>query len=192
MKKITIILLFTLCLFLPSCSSNNYDNTNKTASNSLSAKKENKKSKKHKSVYFKSDETVNRFFTKYNSFAEIKIPKSNIEQGNIKTKALVYMDDLSMEIINAHNSLAISIGTSPTNEYSKLYSVFRDTIKSVKTDITEPDIQSAWNAIHETGYMVENYNFNKINITYIPYKELSKGHSNLRIDLDFPINDNEL
>lgn len=188
MKKIRIVIAFTLCLFLTSCYSNSYDDLKATLPKEKTEKKE---SKKKKSVYFKSDKVVNSFFTKYNSFAEIKIPKSKIKQGNIETKALAYIEDLSMEVINTHYSLAISIGTSPTNENSKLYSVFRDTIKSVRSDITETEIQSVWSSIHETGYLVEDYNFHEINITYVPYKELSQGHSNLRIDLKFPLNSNE-
>ena len=40
---------------------------------------------------------MDKFFTDYNAIAEVPIPADEIEKGNIRTKALVYIDDLSLE-----------------------------------------------------------------------------------------------
>lgn len=141
-----------------------------------------------KLLFFESDEVVNAFFTDYNTIAEYEIPTDTIKKGNIKTKALVYIDDLHLEIINAKDFLSVSMGSDVENEETKLYSVFRDTIKSMRAEIEEVSIKSAWDSIHESGYLVEDYAFNDILITYVPHKELSKGHSNLRVDLEIPLN----
>ena len=50
-------------------------------------------------------------------------------------------------------------------------------------NVADDEISTAWSAIHETGYLVEDYDFNEIKITYVPSKKLSWGTSALRIDL---------
>lgn len=138
-------------------------------------------------LFFKTDEIVNKFFSDYDAVAEITIPVEEIEKGNIRTKALVYIDDLSLEIINAGDFLAVSMSSSVENENTKLYAIFRDTIKAMRDDIVEEDILSAWDAIHASGYLVDNYDFDGINITYVPAKELSGGTFGLRVDMEFPL-----
>lgn len=138
-------------------------------------------------LYFESDEVVDKFFADYNSIAEITISSEEIEKGNIRTKALVYIDDLSMEIINADDFLSISMSCSVENEATKLYAIYRDTIWAMRSEVSEDDIQLSWDAIHETGYLVEDYDFNGVSITYVPSKELSWGTSDLRIDLEIPL-----
>ena len=64
--------------------------------------------------------------------------------------------------------------------------VFQDCIKAM-LNCSDNEIVNAWTAIHATGYMVENYNFNGISITYVPSKELSWGVNNPRIDLTIPL-----
>lgn len=137
-------------------------------------------------LYFESDEVVETFFVNYNAFAEVVIDANEIEQGNIRTKALVYIDDLSLEVINAGEYLAISMSSAPENEATTLYAIFRDTIKAMNETISEDDIKLAWNAIHESGYLVEDYDFNGMTITYVPSKELSWGTSDLRVDINIP------
>ena len=44
--------------------------------------------------------------------------------------------------------------------------VFQDCIKAM-LNCSDNEIANAWTAIHATGYMVENYNFNGISITYV-------------------------
>ena len=133
-------------------------------------------------LYFESDETVDKFFTDYNAIAEVPIPADEIEKGNIRTKALVYIDDLSLEIINAPDSLSISMSSSVENEQTLLYSVFRDSIQAVRAEVTEDEIKSAWDTIHESGPV----DLNEIHIFYSAPTELSWGTTDLRIDLDIP------
>lgn len=114
-------------------------------------------------------------------------PAEAIEKGNIRTKALIYIDDLNLEIINANDFLSISMSSSTENENTKLYSIFRDSILAMNTHISEDEIQTCWQTIHESSYMVEDYDFNGINVTYVPSKELSWGTSALRIDLEIPL-----
>lgn len=137
--------------------------------------------------YFETDVIVNNFFVAYNAIAESPIDVTEIEKGNIKTKALVYIDDFSMEVINATDFLSVSISVDPENEDTKLLSIFSSCIKAMYPNVTDDEISTAWNAIHETGYMVEDYDFNGIKITYVPSKELSWGTSALRIDISFPM-----
>ena len=61
-------------------------------------------------LYYESDEIIDKFFTDYNDVAELSIPANEIEAGNMGTKANVYIDDLSLEITNAGDYLAISMG----------------------------------------------------------------------------------
>lgn len=139
--------------------------------------------------YFETDNVINDFFVDFNKISKHKIEFEEISKGNIDTKALVYSDNFSLEIVNSkRNDLYISIWTSPSNENSTMYDLFEDCIKTMNDDLKTEEIRKAWDAIHETGYMVEDYEFNGIYVTYIPYKELSNNnHSNLRIDLKFSI-----
>lgn len=194
MKKWSILLLLVLSFVLTACGASKSTDLDASRSNANSDEtvQQQKPSKdtttEPTTTYFESDEVVNKFFADYNAFAEITIPAGEIEKGNIRTKALVYMDDLSLEVINAEEFLAISMSTSVDNENGKLYSVFRDTLKTVQKELAEEDIQSAWNTVHDTGYITEGYNLNGISITYIPSMELSWGTSDLRVDLNILLN----
>lgn len=140
-------------------------------------------------AYFKSDNIVNAFFEKFNTVSDNPIGASEIQEGNIKTKALVYCDMFSMEVINSDcEFLSVSISTNPENEETTLNSLFCNCIKAMNENLSSEEISAAWDALHETGYMVEGYDLDCITIDYIPFVELSKGHSDLRIDLTFPVN----
>lgn len=103
--------------------------------------------------YFESDAIVNDFFVKYNEIASNVIDVGLIEKGNIRTKALVYADDFSLEVINTNNgTLSISIGTKPEEENTSMHTVFTDCLKAM-SGLSSDEISNAWNAIHETGYM---------------------------------------
>lgn len=205
MKNCYLLLPLSLCLVLSACGGNTDAPTNietpAVSNNSIVEEKQNsegtsktKDGQQQEEVvvtpepmYFESDEVVNKFFTDYNAIAEVPIPMEGIEKGNIKTKALVYIDDLGLEIVNAKDFLSVSMSSSFENMETKLYSVFRDSIKSMIADIKDEDIQSAWDAIHESRYLVDGYDFNGVSITYMPSKELSWGTSDLRVDLEFPL-----
>ena len=137
--------------------------------------------------YFESDAIVNDFFTSYNAIATNIIDATLIESGNIRTKALVYAENFSLEIINVNDdTLSISIETKPEEENGAMLAVFRDCLKAVST-LSDDEITSVWDAIHETGYMVEGYERSGIVVTYVPPKELSWGVNNPRVDLAIPI-----
>ena len=95
---------------------------------------------------------------------------------------MVYINDLSLEIINAPDSLSISMSSSVENEQTLLYSVFRDSILAVRAEVTEDEIKSAWDTIHKSGPV----DLNEIHIFYSAPTELSWGTTDLRIDLDIP------
>lgn len=193
MRKWNVVLMLVLCLMLTACGVNTSEAQSGAMSEEKTESTEQEDASKTAATgsevsYFKSDETVNKFFSDYNAFAETTIPADAIEKGNIKTKALVYMEDFDMEVINAGDFLSVSLSSSVENEGDILYPIFRDTILAVCADTEETDIQSAWNALHETGAYVESFDFSGISITYVPSKEMSWGTSDLRIDLNIPIN----
>lgn len=205
MKKFYLLLILSLCLILSACGGNSDTPTNaeelnvpnnvvvdETPNIEETPKVEDNQQQEEvtpdpEPLYFESDEIVDKFFTDYNAIAEVVIPTEEIEKGNIRTKALVYIDDLSLEVINASDFLSVSMSSSVENESTTLYAIFRDTIKAMSADTADEDIQSAWNAIHESGSLVEDYDFNGVSITYVPSKELSWGTSDLRVDLEFPL-----
>lgn len=205
MKKFCLLLILSLCLILSACGGNSDTPTNAEEPNVPNSavvegtpdieetpevednQQQEEVTPDPKPLYFESDEIVDKFFTDYNAIAEVVIPAEEIEKGNIRTKALVYIDDLSLEIINASDFLSVSMSSSVENEATTLYAIFRDTIKAMSVGTADEDIQSAWNAIHESGYLVEDYDFNGVSITYVPSKELSWGTSDLRVDLEFPL-----
>lgn len=181
MKKIILItiLILSVLFSLFGCSSQNITQTPPNVETT---------EEKTEMLYFKYDDAVNNFFEKYNSVTDVPIKSTEIKKGNINTKALVYIDDFSMEVLNTkQNSLVISVSDDYKNENTNLHNVFINCIKAMTNDLSSNEIEDAWNEIHSTGYMVENYDFNGIQITYVPYKELSSGHSDLRIDLTFSI-----
>lgn len=198
MKKFYLLLITSLCLTLTACGGNADDHTNAEEPNisdnviieytpNVNDNQQEKLVADSMPIFFESDEVVDKFFTSYNAIAEVVIPVEEIEKGNIRTKALVYIDDLSLEIINASDFLSVSMSSSVDNENTKLYAIFRDTIKAVNADTADEDIQSAWNTIHKSGFIVEDYDFNGVSITYVPFKELSWGTSDLRVDIEFPL-----
>lgn len=137
--------------------------------------------------YFESDAIVNDFFVSYNAIALNTIDAALIEKGNIRTKALVYADSFSLEVINTNNGmLSISVETKPEEEYTIMFAVFSDCIKAISA-LSNDEIASAWDTIHETGYMVEDFDLSGILITYVPSKELSWGINKPRVDLTIPI-----
>lgn len=196
MKKYYLLLALSLCFVLPACSGSGDTSSDSNTSNMSNGQIVEEPPKIEdspqevisapESMYFESDEVIDKFFSDYNAIAEVVIPVDEIERGNIRTKALIYIDDLSLEVINAKEFLSISMSSAIENEDTKLYAIFRDSIMAMRTDTAEEDIQSVWSTIHESGYLVEDYDFDGISITYVPAKELSRGTSNLRVDLEIP------
>lgn len=75
--------------------------------------------------YFKSDKGLNHFFQKYNEIAEYPFEEEQIQQGNVKAKALISTGDFYIEMVNSQNGLEILIDDGP-EESVALYPVFRD------------------------------------------------------------------
>lgn len=199
MMKYCLLLILSLCLIFSGCGKNseNIEKSNMSDNSAIEEIPSNEKSPEAENnqqeataptfSYFASDKIVDKFFTDYNAIAEISIPAEKIEKGNIRTKALAYLDDLSIEIINAGDFLSVSMSSSAENEDTKLYAIFRDSILAMRTDIAVESIQSAWNSIHESGHLVEDYDLSGISITYVPSTDLSWGTSDLRVDLEIPL-----
>lgn len=189
-KKLSVFCVaFIICVFAVSCESQSDNSESDTSiSKTETATSNNKDNSEEKLSYFKPNKNINDFFERYNDLSERPIKKEEIEEGNINTKAIVYYDDYSMEIIDSNNGfLSISIGANPENEYDGFRDMFFNCIKAMKKDLSEDQITKAWDDIHNSGYIVEKYNLQDIEINYIPYKELSQSHSDLRIDMSFPI-----
>ena len=198
MKKLIVLVSALICAFvLASCGTTDNEVSSKDeTSDAMNVSKVQSEETSNTEVveetevelkYFETDVIVNNFFVAYNAVSESLIDVTEIEKGNIKTKALVYIDDFSMEVINGAGFLSVSISVEPENEDTKLLSIFSSCIKAMCPNVTDDEISTAWNTIHETGFMVEDYDFNGIKITYVPSKELSWGTSALRIDLSFPM-----
>ena len=202
MNKIMMLILATfVVLSLDACDTVSEDSINITAESVVKESSEEQESAvdeistQETSIavtepvldYFEEDVVVNDFFTNYNAIAENIINPELIEKGNVKSKALVYADSFSLEVINSGNkSLSITIETMPEHEETTMQKVFCDCIKVI-TDMTDDEIVNAWNDIHESGYMVENYELNGVIVAYVPSKELSWGVSNPRVDLAIPL-----
>lgn len=198
-KIILTVILAVIFLIMglgsPSEGTSNNTNTNTNISqpeqniiNSQSQQEESSQVEENNiqsNVYFESDSIVNKFFADYNEIATIPISADMIEQGNIKTKALVYGDAFNLEVINSQQgTLFVSIGSTPENENTALFTIFSDCLKAKKS-FTDEEVLEVWNYLHESGYMVENYEYNGVVITYIPSVELSWGVNDPRIDLLF-------
>lgn len=183
-----LFLIVVLVTFIPSQPSETIEDTTATVPTENN-NPESSMQQTVKNAYFEGDDIVNIFFEKYNAVSNNPISSSDIQNGNIKTKALVYSDLFSMEVVNSGRGLlSVSISSAPENEETVLNILFNDCLKATNRSLSVEDISSAWDALHETGYMVEGYVLGDIIIDYIPSVELTKGHSDLRIDLLIPVN----
>lgn len=167
-KKFFMFLILSLCIFLCACGGSTDTQTNEETPAVTDPEP---------IIYFESDEVVNQLFADYNAIAEVKIPVEEIQKGNIRTKALVYMDDFGLEIINAPDYLSVSISFPDEAEDNISYAVFRDIIKVTRTDATEDSIQSVWDELHESN-IIEEPVFGDVSASYFPTAQ--------RIDLQIP------
>lgn len=195
MKK-KVLLIVILCVALgvlgTACSKDDSGMETPEVDSSLSSSVEEESEEpvpeEPKLEYFETDSVINEFFVQYNSVSDNPINASDITGSIIRSKAFVNFEGCSMEVDNATDFFSVSISTAPEDEDTLLHEVFTACVKAMNSNISNEELDTAWSDIHETGYMVEEYEFvNGIVIDYIPYKELSQGHSNLRIDLTFPL-----
>ena len=142
-------------------------------------------------VYFETDEIVNDFFVKYNVVSNNPIEAENISKGNIRTKACISNELYYMEVINATEFLSVSISMEPENEYTVLKEIFTTCLSIHNVD--SESIEKAWNDIHSTGYMVQNYSgIENVSIDYSPSVKQSWGYTDLQMELIFELStDNE-
>ena len=141
MKKLIALVLALICVFgLAGCGTtdnevsskdetSNTVNVSEVQSEEAETQEQETQSTGVVMEYFETDLIVNNFFVAYNAIAESPIDVTEIEKGNIKTKALVYIDDFSMEVINAADFLSVSISVAPENEDTKLLSIFSSCIQ---------------------------------------------------------------
>lgn len=118
--------------------------------------------------YFKSDKGLNHFFQKYNEIAEYPFEEEQIQQGNVRTKALISTGDFYIEMVNSQNGLEILIDDGP-EESAALYPVFRDFLKVMDDSLFDEQIEQAWSDIKEIGtkYMYDgNYALNSLKMNY--------------------------
>ena len=98
-----------------------------------------------------------------------------------------YPEGLSLEVINVDDEYySVKIGGKPEGENTIMYEMFSNCMSGI-AGFTDEEVVEAWDVIHETGYMVEDYDYKGVVITYVPSVELSRGRSNLRVDLKIRI-----
>lgn len=194
MKKKTIFLVTvsTVCM-LSACGNNAQTNANTVTTAQETTAEETTQEQAIETepqlLYFPSDETVNLFFEKYNSISNNPISAESIQEGNISTKALVYSDNFSLEVINSRNGfLSVSVETEPDKEDFELQQVFFDCIKGMLDDLSDQEINIAWNDIHSADYRIEDYELKGIKISYSPSVQLSYGYTAPKIEIIFPFN----
>lgn len=140
-------------------------------------------------LYFQYDKEIDAFFTEYNSISKNKFKEDQISKGNVRTKANARNKKLSLEIAHVNDFdkpyIEVSIYSNYKDEDTVLYNAFVDVMKVECKDLSKKKIKKAWDKIHKSGYMVEDYDFNGINISYVPHID-TQEYSEPRIDLIFP------
>lgn len=121
-----------MTIVIPGCSTNNADTSCVSGSESISSAS---------ATYFESNERVDKFFSDYNSFAEITITSDMIERGNIRTKANVYIDTISITIMDVDGCISIRFDAKPEDD---AYSFFRDFVLVLNPSLDKSEIFNAW------------------------------------------------
>ena len=91
--------------------------------------------------YFESNECVNNFFEAYNNIAELQIPADIIKQGNITTKANVYIDNISITVIDVKDCISIRLDAKPEDD---IFPFFRDFAAAINPNLDENEIEESW------------------------------------------------
>ena len=103
-------------------------------------------------VTYHANKDINGFITKYNSFAEIKINKSDIKDAARNTMVYFYIGRSYVSLsINDTGTLAeITLGDKI--DAPELYVAFRDITKTLNSSFSDDIIKSIWNLIKEGKY----------------------------------------
>ena len=140
-----------MTIVIPGCSTDSADTSNVSAAESVSSAT---------ATYFESNERIDKFFSDYNSFAEIPITADMIERGNIRTKANIYIDTISITAIDVDGCVSIRLDANPEEN---VYPFFRDFIRSIKTDFSVDRIEQAWIDINKNYYEIDRNGTGKVN-----------------------------
>ena len=205
-KRIRIVLVFLMLLSLVACGKNDVAVENTIEPEITTEEQEvitqeteepvvvEEEPTEHESepdwVYFEYNNVVDDFFKVYNNTSSNLFTVEQISKGNTRAKALAYNDTLSMEVNHVDNFgdpyIAVSISAKYEDEGTILYRAFVDVIQTVYTDYDEQEIERVWNELHSSGYMVSDYDFDGIIITYVPHRD-TQEFSKPRLDMNFPI-----
>ena len=188
--RLTKIILILLCILtLVACDSSKINEESKDEKNieeNTNNKNLSNDKNKDEKLNYAEDEVVNNFIANYNSFSNS--PIDNIEKGNIRTKYFGETFGYFLEMINSSDTNKISVTINKTNENANIgiegmKEVFHDVIKTIIGDAIDNDINSYFDNLVSNEYMVTEEAFNKLEIIFLPDKELSKGQSRGHIEI---------
>lgn len=177
MKKIEVIILFLLCLYLSSCGVKRNENIEIIESKQVESI----------SQPVEQDEDLLGFISKYNAVSEMSIPMERIEYEyeDGKPKMSMYKDDFGFEVIEDKDYLFVTMCCSDENEATKLFPTFMGSIKAVRPNVEIGEIYDVWNSIHE--FEGESNFLEDIDIEYHPSEELDWGTQMLKLNIKIPI-----
>ncbi|MCD8368290.1 MAG: hypothetical protein LUC48_09760 [Clostridiales bacterium] len=145
---------------------------------------------------FEYDTEVNNLLVQYNAVAEYAVSPENVEKGNVRTKAIISLEGLYIEIVNSNRGF-VTISIDDTDELKDvLYSVFRDFLTAINADFSEEDILIMWNDIQNDNYEIDYNNTGYIN-TYevngiqLEYVETNTYYHKISARIYYEITDNE-
>jgi len=127
---------------------------------------------------FEYDSVVNQLLLDYNKKAEYIIKATNVQKGNVKTKALIDIENLDIEVINASHNGFIHISIDLTNQEptGSLYAVYRDFLYAIDDSLSDDEIGTAWADIQKERYSIiypdsssyneKSYELNDIQLTH--------------------------
>lgn len=163
-KVICAGIIVAVAVSLTACGASELQPAESVASTASSVK-----AKVQEKPFFESDTKVNWVITDYNEIAEYPFRRSQIEKGNVKTKAIIKAENLYIEVINSEAGMSISIEDKDEEEES-LYPVFRDMLRVLDKSVLEEMIEQAWKDIQKDKYEI-NYG----STTLLPSYEVKEG-----------------
>ncbi len=137
--------------------------------------------------YYENDDVVNEFISAFNE----KYPESAItdaEQGNIKQKAYGHIDGVRVEMLNSYGAAAenynMSVYGGNTDEATEaMFEAFEKVVTVLNPDLSDEQVNELMTYLTSQEYMVEDYEYEGLVITYVPSKELSYGKNDSRLDI---------
>lgn len=149
---------------------------------------------------FDSNDKVNNFLISYNKIADEKINKKEIERGNIDTKALIYREDYSFEIIYVDSLfyenfedkpvLTISISAKFDADQEAYFNYFRNSLMALGVKRSEEELREIFDkaqTMESSGINVEYLEVDKIRIEYVSSGKHGSWNTDQRIEIFAPI-----